>query len=129
MRNIFKSFRATNGNVNMGLGGPMKNPRESTTNVHDWVWLGRATLERAATYTSGRSPPVNQNNNINNNNMSDIRITENPFGSDELGTCFENPKHVELPSAGVVDTSTYCKSSSGRRYSNGKENFDELWKM
>lgn len=23
-------------------------PRESTTNAHDWVWLGRATLERAA---------------------------------------------------------------------------------
>lgn len=25
-----------------------RRPRESTTNAHDWVWLGRATLERAA---------------------------------------------------------------------------------
>lgn len=27
---------------------PNRQPRESTTNAHDWVWLGRATLERAA---------------------------------------------------------------------------------
>ena len=27
---------------------PGRRPRESTTNAHDWVWLGRATLERAA---------------------------------------------------------------------------------
>ena len=26
---------------------PNRRPRESTTNAHDWVWLGRATLERA----------------------------------------------------------------------------------
>ena len=48
-------------------------PRESTTNVHDWVWLGRATLERgsgsghlvpATTNSSARSgPPLNINNN------------------------------------------------------------------
>lgn len=123
--------RSNNGNVNVGVTGTGKNPPEPTTNVHDWVWLGRATLERAASHTSGRSPPVNinnnninnNNNNNNNNNESDMRITENPFTSDELGNCFENTK----PSNGVVvDTSTYCK---GRRYSNERENFEEMWQI
>lgn len=31
-----------------GQIGGNRRPRESTTNAHDWVWLGRATLERAA---------------------------------------------------------------------------------
>lgn len=30
------------------LASGRRPPRESTTNAHDWVWLGRATLERAA---------------------------------------------------------------------------------
>jgi transmembrane protein 132 len=30
------------------LASGKRPPRESTTNAHDWVWLGRATLERAA---------------------------------------------------------------------------------
>ena len=30
------------------LAANNRKPRESTTKAHDWVWLGRATLERAA---------------------------------------------------------------------------------
>lgn len=122
--------RATNnnGSLNVGVNGNGKNPPEPTTNVHDWVWLGRATLERAASHTSGRSPPVNINNNNinNNNNISDMRITENPFNEEEIGNGFENQNHIDLPSTGVVDTSTYCK---GRRHSNERENFEEMWQM
>ncbi|KAG8225170.1 hypothetical protein J437_LFUL002870, partial [Ladona fulva] len=43
------------GSLNMGKlgrGGAAK--RESTTNAHDWVWLGRATLERASGMGVGR---------------------------------------------------------------------------
>ncbi|XP_068980778.1 transmembrane protein 132E isoform X3 [Bombus flavifrons] len=79
-------------------------PRESTMNAHDWVWLGRATLERAA------SGP------------QQVRVTSNPLAGEnegeasELATCFDNPNHIELPSAGQrsngsgpIDTTTYCK--------------------
>ncbi|XP_016844995.1 transmembrane protein 132E isoform X2 [Nasonia vitripennis] len=93
-------------------------PRESTTNAHDWVWLGRATLERAAC-----APPQ-------------VRVTSNPLANEpedetmDLGTSFDNPNHVELPSTGVrssiassgaIDTTTYCKRDrTPRSCSNGK---------
>lgn len=61
-------------------------PQEPTTNAHDWVWLGRATLERA----SGMLVPAA----INNNSHRAMRITTNPSYS---------PPHP------VIDSSTYCK--------------------
>ncbi|OAD60987.1 hypothetical protein WN48_01054 [Eufriesea mexicana] len=86
------------------LASGRRPPRESTTNAHDWVWLGRATLERAAC------------------GPQQVRVTSNPLAgetegeSSELATCFDNPNHIELPSAGQrsngsgpVDTTTYCK--------------------
>lgn len=52
-------------------------------------------------------------------------MTSNPLAGEnegeggELATCFDNPNHIELPSAGgqrgngsngpIVDTTTYCK--------------------
>jgi transmembrane protein 132 len=54
--------------------GPTKR-EPPTTNVHDWVWLGRATLERA----SGLLVPsisVNEKHRRKNDNW--IRITSNP---------------------------------------------------
>ncbi|XP_033220713.1 transmembrane protein 132E [Belonocnema kinseyi] len=82
-----------------------RRPRESTTNAHDWVWLGRATLERA-----GSGP-------------QQVRVTSNPLAGEnnpltdpaELGTSFDNPNHIELPSivratpSAPIDTTTYCK--------------------
>lgn len=117
----------------IGLGGSghhggKKQSRESTTNAHDWVWLGRATLERASGHmvisdssVPGRSLPVsnnnNNNNNSNNNNNNNItgkdqqpqiRITSNPMSystaenmeneQKNLATCFDNPNHIDLPS-------------------------------
>lgn len=53
---------------------------------------------------------------------SQVRVTSNPLAAEgepeaELGTCFDNPNHIELPSAiqrpsgtsGAIDTTTYCK--------------------
>nr|CAD7260300.1 unnamed protein product [Timema shepardi] len=112
--------------VNNALGGK-KQPRESTTNAHDWVWLGRATLERASGHVivgaslSGRSPPIfNNNNNVAVGGKDDqqICITTNPMNytvetldeGQNLGTCFDNPNHIDLPSrAPAIDSSTYCK--------------------
>lgn len=54
--------------------------------------------------------------------MSQVRVTSNPLAGEnegeaaELATCFDNPNHIELPSAGQrsngsgpIDTTTYCK--------------------
>lgn len=59
-----------------------------------------------------------------------MRVTSNPLAAEgepeaELGTCFDNPNHIELPSANqrptgggggggctsasAIDTTTYCK--------------------
>lgn len=50
-----------------------------------------------------------------------IRVTNNPLAGEgeaeaELATCFDNPNHIELPSANqrssgssAIDTTTYCK--------------------
>lgn len=111
-----------------------RKPRESTTNAHDWVWLGRATMDTS-----------NRNSAVVNNNQSDMRIITNPLNmnycepEDTLAgaTSFSNPTHIELPSVGfrnefanpnrVIDTSTYCKSKVGGGIAgNASENKDEL---
>ncbi|XP_039309344.1 transmembrane protein 132E isoform X2 [Solenopsis invicta] len=92
------------------LASSRRPPRESTTNAHDWVWLGRATLERAAC------------------GPQQVRVTSNPLANEgepeaELGTCFDNPNHIELPSANqrssssVIDTTTYSKKDRVARNS------------
>uniref|UniRef100_A0A1Y1MMI2 Transmembrane protein 132E n=1 Tax=Photinus pyralis TaxID=7054 RepID=A0A1Y1MMI2_PHOPY len=106
-----------------------RKPRETTTNAHDWVWLGRATLE----HTSNRSSTVN-------NNPPEIRITTNPLNmnycdpEDCVPSSFSNPTHIELPSssavpptnASQVDSSTYCKSKPGGGIANSNTTNDEL---
>ncbi|XP_012251513.2 transmembrane protein 132E isoform X2 [Athalia rosae] len=90
---------------------PGRRPRESTTNAHDWVWLGRATLERAACAPQ------------------QVRVTSNPLATEpeeesgDLGTSFDNPNHIELPSVRPsgsvpIDTTTYCKKDKTPRHSN-----------
>lgn len=113
-----------------------RKPRESTTNAHDWVWLGRATIDTS-----------NRNSAVVNNNQSDIRIITNPLNmnycepDDTLAgaTSFSNPTHIELPSEGFsthadaslsrsIDTSTYCRSKLGGAgiATNANGNNDEL---
>ncbi|XP_046389656.1 uncharacterized protein LOC124158549 isoform X2 [Ischnura elegans] len=108
-----------NGAVNMGKlgrGGGAK--RESTTNAHDWVWLGRATLERASGMGVGRSFGQSEGNDI-----EAIRITTNPNYREDAAaamgesavvstTVFEVTHNQGLRPS--IDTSTYCKGNSGR---------------
>lgn len=114
-----------------------KQPQEPTTNAHDWVWLGRATLERA----SGLLVPAA----INNNPHRGMRITTNPNyaqsdlvgggqGGGGLGKCFENPSHIDIPSTTpapilpVIDSSTYCKDRPSIQ-NKTHQAADNLWKM
>lgn len=86
---------ATPSGIMMGMGRRPPTPQEVTTNAQDWVWLGRATLER----TSGMLVPVN------NNRANGYRITPNP------GYNVQEMIDVNAPVANghIVDSSTYCK--------------------
>nr|CAH7758294.1 unnamed protein product [Callosobruchus chinensis] len=100
-------------NITMLHEKPLRmRPRDSTTNAHDWVWLGRATVDNS-----------NRNSALLNNN--DVRIITNPLNTnycepeDSLATCFSNPNHVELPSKSeikprVIDSTTYSRSKVDR---------------
>ncbi|XP_047106144.1 transmembrane protein 132E [Schistocerca piceifrons] len=71
-------------------GGPPKGQEPTTTNAHDWVWLGRATLERASV------------------GPQRVRITANPLEqSTEMQASSASAAAVRHVPA--VDSSTYCK--------------------
>ncbi|XP_045518859.1 transmembrane protein 132E isoform X1 [Pieris brassicae] len=104
--------------VGTTLGLAKEKPvRESTTNAHDWVWLGRATMEK-----NGNRHPVNRNS-TQPDNTQEMRITSNPLNynyvdpedairENVMVTSFDNPNSIELPSQTekrVIDTTTYCK--------------------
>ncbi|XP_013186597.2 transmembrane protein 132E [Amyelois transitella] len=102
-----------------------KQTRDSTTNAHDWVWLGRATIER-----NGNRHPANRSSAQppDNANANEMRITANPLNynyvdpddairdnGNVMVTSFDNPNSIELPSQNdrrVIDSTTYCKKSS-----------------
>lgn len=95
-------------------GGINRKPRETTTNAHDWVWLGRATLE----------PASNRNSAVVNNNTNEIRITANPLNmnycdpDDCVQTSFAPDSQQPPPpqqQRPPIDSSTYCKSKAGGR--------------
>lgn len=109
-----------------------RQPHEPTTNAHDWVWLGRATLERA----SGLLVPAA----VNNNPHRGMRITTNPnYGQSDLvgggvGKCFENPNHIDIASTSptpilpTIDSLTYCKDRTSLQ-TKTHQAADNLWKM
>lgn len=114
-----------------------RKPRESTTNAHDWVWLGRATIDTS-----------NRNSAVVNRNQADMRIITNPLNmnycepDDTLvgATSFSNPTHIDLPSCAIrnqeaselssnrsIDSNTYCRSNAvGRQSTNLDQCSDEL---
>nr|XP_036226757.1 transmembrane protein 132C isoform X2 [Bactrocera oleae] len=51
------------------LSKDLRFPKESTTNVHDWVWLGRSTMDRSSA----------ANDTNANNRDAHIKITNNPI--------------------------------------------------
>ncbi|XP_039435014.1 transmembrane protein 132E [Culex pipiens pallens] len=100
---------------------------ESTTNAHDWVWLGRATMDRS---TNGHEIG-------GNNRDSRMHIINNPMSS-KYGDAeesivqvnsFDNPNHIQLPltvgaegqQAGAVNTCTYNKRDRRSRISSEDE--------
>ncbi|CAH1236119.1 unnamed protein product [Diabrotica balteata] len=100
-------------------------PKESTTNAHDWVWLGRATIEPPNQYTS---------------NPSDMRIITNPLNMNYcepddslMANSFSNPTHIELPassshvnsSSRQIDSRTYSKGK-GEKISIGTESDSDI---
>lgn len=113
-----------------GIGGAKPLSQEPTMNAHDWVWLGRSTLERSSGMLvpsmGNKSHGTNNNNNdlVNENNM---RIMSNPiYGVDNNSgnqqqhqVCSRNPP---LP----INTSTYSVKD---RLSNGNVVFNKLWKV
>lgn len=132
---------ATGKNISNGSSAGVmmgrRQPQEPTTNAHDWVWLGRATLERA----SGLLVPAA----VNNNPHRGMRITTNPNytqsdlvgggqGGGSVGKCFESPNHVDIPSTApapmlpVIDSSTYCKDKPSIQTKTHQPT-DNLWKI
>jgi transmembrane protein 132 len=132
------------GNVNgtkdvggCGAGGTKPLSEEPTMNAHDWVWLGRSTLERS----SGMLVPSigNKSHNNNNNNSStsshvneqNMRIMSNPiYGVDNVNSN-SNCGNQQQQACGrnsppPINTSTYSVKD---RLSNGNIVFNKLWKV
>jgi transmembrane protein 132 len=81
-----------------------RRPRESTTNAHDWVWLGRATMDRSMTQQDIDARDAR------------MRITSNPMplnyvDPNDAVNGFDNPNAIELPTKphGSINTATYTK--------------------
>ncbi|KAE9544271.1 hypothetical protein AGLY_001450 [Aphis glycines] len=119
-----------------GIGGGSTKPLsdEPTMNAHDWVWLGRSTLERSSGMLVPSMGNKSHNNNNNNNQINEhnMRIMSNPiYGVDNNGTdnsgnqqqqqqvCSRNPPPQ-------INTSTYSVKD---RLSNGNIVFNKLWKV
>lgn len=91
----------------LGILRESRRPRESTTNAHDWVWLGRATMDRSMTQQDVEARDAR------------IRITSNPMPLNYVDpndaipdvTGFDNPNAIELPAKmnGAINTATYTK--------------------
>lgn len=131
---LSSNVRNTSNGSNSGAITGRRQPHEPTTNAHDWVWLGRATLERA----SGLLVPAA----VNNNPHRGMRITTNPSyaqsdlagGGGGVVKCFENPNHADIASTAlapvppVIDSLTYCKDRPSLQ-TKTHQAADNLWKM
>ncbi|XP_061383404.1 LOW QUALITY PROTEIN: transmembrane protein 132E [Danaus plexippus] len=125
--------------VTTALASEGKPVRESTTNAHDWVWLGRATIER-----NGNRHPARNSTQPEKSNNQEMRITSNPLNYNYLDpedairengnvmvTSFDNPNSIELPSQSekrdrVIDSTTYCKKPARH---NRQNSGDGHWQM
>uniref|UniRef100_A0A6B2E6C3 Putative conserved secreted protein n=1 Tax=Phlebotomus kandelakii TaxID=1109342 RepID=A0A6B2E6C3_9DIPT len=96
----------------IGIIREPRHPREPTTNAHDWVWLGRSTLDKSTAEQEANRASIHE---------TQMRITSNPMNLNYVdpddaivqATSFDNPNHIQLPSmttAGPsIDTKTYNK--------------------
>jgi len=114
-------------------GGAKPLSQEPTMNAHDWVWLGRSTLERSSGMlvpSIGNKLHHNNNNSINEQNM---RIMTNPVygvdsknGSGNSGNQQQQQEACGRNPPPPINTSTY---SVRDRLSNGNIVFNKLWKV
>lgn len=97
----------------LGILRDSRRPRESTTNAHDWVWLGRATMDRSMTSQDVEARDAR------------MRITSNPLPINYVDpddavlemNSFDNPNAIELPTTtttttkvnGGINSATYTK--------------------
>lgn len=111
---------ATKDSSGGGGGGVAAKPpsQEPTMNAHDWVWLGRSTLERS----SGMLVPSMGNKSVhnNNNNEHNMRIMSNPIYGVDNNTGNQASRNPP------INTSTYSVKD---RLSNGNIVFNKLWKV
>lgn len=100
-------LRKDQSNGGLGIMKDSRKTRESTTNAHDWVWLGRATMDRSMTQQDIDARDAR------------MRITSNPMPLNYVdpndaivdGNGFDNPNAIELPTKtlGAINTATYTK--------------------
>lgn len=120
--------------LGLGLLREPKKTRESTTNAHDWVWLGRNTVDRSSMghelvngniweNPRGRSSYCKllglceSNRLLTSMTDSRIRITSNPLMYTSAEPILQansieptqRMRHYPMVSSCSVDTSTYCK--------------------
>lgn len=120
--------------VGGGVGGGAKPlSQEPTMNAHDWVWLGRSTLERSSgmLVPSMGNKSHNNNNNSNNNqvNEQNMRIMSNPIYGVDNGSGNQQQQQQQACSKNPsppINTSTYSVKD---RLSNGNIVFNKLWKV
>lgn len=91
-----------------------RRPKESTTNAHDWVWLGRSTMDR-----SSLAQDSTNGNIFENPRDSRIRITSNPIlnysdPNDAVNSISTFDNHTTAPdssiSTDIVNSATYTKN-------------------
>jgi len=125
-----------------GIGGVVGSAKplsdEPTMNAHDWVWLGRSTLERSSGMLvpsmGNKSHNNNNNNNINNNQINEhnMRIMSNPIygvdnnSSGNIGNHQQQQQVCNRNPTPQINTSTYSVKD---RLSNGNIVFNKLWKV
>lgn len=97
-------LRKDQSNGGLGILRESRRPRESTTNAHDWVWLGRATMDRSMTQQD-----VDGRMRITSNPMPLNYVDPNDAVLDVTG--FDNPNAIHLPVKPLttINTATYTK--------------------
>ncbi|XP_063707081.1 transmembrane protein 132E [Culicoides brevitarsis] len=104
--------------LGLGVLREMKKGRDSTQNAHDWVWLGRNTVDR-----NSMAVDAMNGNMWENARDSRIRITSNPmmYANAEAMqvNSFETPQrqYRHYPMVNSIDSATYCKKD---RFMNGQ---------
>ncbi|XP_053692033.1 transmembrane protein 132E [Sabethes cyaneus] len=95
---------------------------ESTTNAHDWVWLGRATMDRSSNGQELSGNPRDSRMHIINNPMN-LKYGDAEESIVQVNS-FDNPNHLHQPSStrdSSINSCTYNKRERGSRINDEDE--------